>query len=133
MKIILVILLLFLSSTGVANSPVRNQNNRLPKNKEKPYTLINAKIYAYTSLVSLTDSTPCIAANGRNICERQHSRVIANNCLPFGSVVSFGNLNYIVFDKMASRYDCNTFDVYLETYNEAIKHGVKNEVVKVYN
>ena len=96
--------MLFLSSTGVANSPVRNQNNRLPKNKEKPYTLINAKIYAYTSLVSLTDSTPCIAANGRNICERQHSRVIANNCLPFGSVVSFGNLNYIVFDEVVYIY-----------------------------
>ena len=61
-------------------------------------------VTAYNTVVAQTDNSPCIAANGDNICGRTDC-VIANNDYPFGTKVDlegFGTCT--VVDRMNSRY-----------------------------
>src|SRR3989339_658118 len=44
-------------------------------------------ITAYSSTVDQCDSTPCITANGYNLCENNKENVIATNFLPFGTKI----------------------------------------------
>lgn len=77
--------------------------------------LPNATTSAYTSHAGQTDATPCVAADGTDVCVRhaRGERLVANNCLPFGSRVSLNGTTYTVADRMNRRYGCDTYDIYL--------------------
>lgn len=75
----------------------------------------NATASAYTSHVYQTDSTPCVAADGTDVCARhaRGERLVASNCLPLGSRVAINGTTYTVADRMARRYGCDVYDVYM--------------------
>lgn len=81
-----------------------------------------AKVTAYNSVPEQTDSTPCIAANGSNICElRKRGVQTCAAALPFGmklSVPGFGEC--IVVDRLAPKY-ANRIDLYMGGRDEVAK------------
>lgn len=74
---------------------------------------------AYTATVSQTDSTPTITASNQRVREG----IVANNCLPFGTKIKVNNRVFEIQDRMNSRYGCNTFDIYMTDYAEALDFG----------
>jgi len=92
---------------------------------------------AYSSDVAQTDSTPCITANGFNVCQHGEEDVIAANFLPFGAKVRFpelyGDRIFTVHDRMNQRYYYR-IDFWKTSRNRAITFGkrlVKVEVVEM--
>ncbi len=63
----------------------------------------------YNSVYWQTDSTPCITADGYDLCKPGAGDVVATNILPFGTKVRipslFGNRVFVVHDRMNSRYN----------------------------
>jgi 3D (Asp-Asp-Asp) domain-containing protein len=91
---------------------------------------------AYSSEVAQTDSTPCITANGYDVCESGEENVIAANFLKFGTKVKipdlFGDRIFTVQDRMNARYT-KRIDIWMTSKPRAIKYGirtVKIEIVK---
>ena len=70
-----------------------------------------AVVTAYNTVSAQTDASPCIAADGTNICGVSEC-VVANNALPFGTVIElekFGDC--VVRDRLNSRYGAERVDV----------------------
>jgi len=124
----LIIILLLLYPTATNDS----KQGYLPYNKEKPFKLINATVYAYNPTTNQCDNSPNITASGYNNNSRKFN-VVANNCLPFGSVVSINNILYVVLDRMNKRYNCNTFDILMNNYQDAINFGKQQLSIKIYD
>jgi len=97
--------------------------------------VITVPVTAYNSEVGQTDSTPCITANGFNLCKNNEQNVIAANFLPFGTKVRFPdydpNTIYTVQDRMNKRYAYRA-DIWMKTKGEAIKFGLKNLRMEIY-
>jgi 3D (Asp-Asp-Asp) domain-containing protein len=91
-------------------------------------------VTAYSSTADQTDSTPCITANGYNLCEANQENVIAANFLPFGTQVRipeyFGDRIFTVQDRMNARYYYRA-DVWFKTRQDAIVFGAPYTVVEV--
>jgi len=92
----------------------------------------NAKLgefTAYNAEVGQTDADPYTMASGKRVYEG----AIANNCLDFGTKVKVNGKIKVVEDRMNSRYDCDHFDIYMASHDEAIKFGRQNieyEIIK---
>ena len=80
------------------------------------YTSTNT-ITAYNSEKEQCDDSPCITANGFNVCEHGIEDTIATNALKFGTKVRipelFGDRIFIVRDRMNKRYD-DSIDVWMK-------------------
>jgi 3D (Asp-Asp-Asp) domain-containing protein len=91
---------------------------------------------AYNSLEGQTDSTPCIAARGYNLCEANEENVVAANFLPIGAKVKipelFGDREFTVVDRMNARYHYK-MDFWMRNYEDAVKFGSKYARVDVYS
>lgn len=96
---------------------------------------------AYSSEPRQTDSTPCITANGFDLCsyykEYGSGNTIATNILPLGTVVqiTIGDQvkEYVVRDRMNARYNGQRrLDIWMPTTPEAKAFGVKLVEVKVF-
>lgn len=74
---------------------------------------------AYNAEAAQTDADPFIMASGKKV----YKGAIANNCLPFGTKVKVNGKIKVVEDRMNSRYDCNHFDIFMDSYDEAIQFG----------
>jgi 3D (Asp-Asp-Asp) domain-containing protein len=89
---------------------------------------------AYTSEVAQTDSTPCITANGFNLCKSAAEDTIAANFLKFGTKVRipelFGDRVFVVRDRMNKRYP-NRVDVWFKNKTQAIHFGVQTARIEV--
>lgn len=83
---------------------------------------------AYSSTPDQTDDTPCITANGFNVCKFNTENVIATNALPFGTKVRFpdlyGDRVFIVMDRMNARYT-DRVDFWKKNRDDAWKFGYK--------
>ena len=92
------------------------------------------QLTAYTSEVAQTDNSPCITANGFNVCEHGIEDTIAANFLKFGTKVRipeiFGNRVFIVRDRMNKRHP-ERLDVWFKDKGEAIKFGIKTARIEV--
>lgn len=108
----------------------------------QPDRVVKVTFTAYTSSVDETDSTPCISADGTNICKHA-DEVIAVNGLPFGTRITipelFGDQVFVVHDRMNKRYSCKLngycrMDVYFKTGGKAAarKFGVRSAETNVY-
>lgn len=78
-----------------------------------------AEFTAYNAEEGQTDADPLTMASGKKVYEG----AIANNCLAFGTKVKVNGKIKVVEDRMNSRYDCDHFDIYMTSYDEAIKFG----------
>lgn len=95
---------------------------------------------AYSSTVDQTDSTPCITANGHNLCkqyeEQDFGNTIAANFLPTGTQVRLKDVSsdkiYVVRDRMNARYGWGRVDVWLPTREEAVEFGVKRIEMEIF-
>ncbi|KKQ57243.1 MAG: hypothetical protein US74_C0006G0026 [Parcubacteria group bacterium GW2011_GWA2_38_13] len=91
-------------------------------------------ITAYSSTVDQCDSTPCITANGYNLCENNKENVIATNFLPFGTKIripkQFGDRVFTVQDRMNARYYYRA-DVWMQTREKATTFGIKYTEIEV--
>lgn len=91
-------------------------------------------VTAYSSTVDQTDSSPCITANGFNVCEHNKENIIAANFLPFGSRVKmpdlYGDKVFIVQDRMNRRYSYRV-DIWMKTREKAKNFGVKYTTIEV--
>lgn len=91
-------------------------------------------ITAYSSTIDQTDSTPCITANGFDLCENNLENVIAANFLPFGTRVRipkhFGDQIFIVQDRMNARYYYRA-DIWMQTRQKAKEFGIKYSEIEI--
>lgn len=91
-------------------------------------------ITAYNSEAAQTDDSPCITANGFNVCEHGVEDTIAANFLKFGTKVQipelFGDRIFIVRDRMNKKHP-NRVDVWMVNKKDAIKFGVKTAKIVV--
>jgi 3D (Asp-Asp-Asp) domain-containing protein len=89
---------------------------------------------AYNSDPRQTDDTPCITANGFDVCKHGIEDTVAANFLKFGTKVMipelFGDRVFVVRDRMNKRYP-NRVDVWLKDYDDAIKFGVRVATIHV--
>lgn len=92
---------------------------------------IKVSMTAYSSTPGQTDSTPFITANGSHV----RDGIVAANFLPFGTKVKipevFGDKVFSVEDRMNARYYYK-IDVWMPTYEEAKKFGVKYVEVEIF-
>jgi len=101
----------------------KNEAISLPSLEEKTVSMS-----AYTSRVEETDSTPCISADGTNIC-KYDGCVVASNDYPFDTVVDIeGFGECVVKDRMSSRYTgTGNMDMYFgHDLEGAIQFGRQN-------
>ncbi len=89
---------------------------------------------AYNSEPGQTDDSPCITANGFNVCEHGVEDTVAANFLPFGAKVRmpelYGDRVFIVRDRMNSRYK-NRIDIWMVNRSDAIQFCVKRVKIEV--
>ena len=91
-------------------------------------------ITAYNSEAAQTDASPCITANGFNVCNHGEEDTIAANFLKFGTKVQipelFGDRVFVVRDRMNKRHS-DRVDVWMKDRSDAIKFGVKVAEIRV--
>jgi len=89
---------------------------------------------AYTSEAAQTDASPCITANGFNVCVHGIEDTVAANFLPFGTKVRipdmFGERIFIVRDRMNRRYP-DRVDVWFKEKPAAMQFGIRTLRVEV--
>jgi 3D (Asp-Asp-Asp) domain-containing protein len=103
-----------IQSVRESSRNIEETQNSLPLS---PYRTV--EVSAYTADPRETDSTPTVMASGKTV----YVGAVANNWLPFGTVVTIGGREYVVEDRMNRRYPPWTFDVFMEDYGEARKWG----------
>ncbi len=111
-------------------------DNHLPKAaKPRVRRTIYVTATAYSSTVDQTDSTPCIAAKGFNLCEHNKEDVIATNYLPIGTKVRFpelyGDEIFSVQDRMNKRY-YERVDFWMKTREKAKNFGLKTVKMEIF-
>ena len=101
----------------------------------EPSRVIKVPVTAYNSLPEQTDSTPCITANGFDLCKNNTQNVIAANFLPFGTKVRFPdydpNTIYTVQDRMNARYNYRA-DIWMKNYADAREFGIRQLKMEIY-
>ncbi len=102
--------------------------------KAEPKQVLKIPITAYTSDVAQTDSTPCIAARGFDLCKHNEEDVIAANFLPMGAKIRipelYGDRVFTVVDRMNARYTYRV-DIWMREYDDARAFGIKYTTVEV--
>ena len=91
-------------------------------------------ITAYNSEPGQTDDSPCITANGYNVCKSGVEDTIAANFLKFGTKVQipelFGDRIFVVRDRMNKKHP-NRVDIWMVDKSDAIHFGVKVAKIQV--
>ncbi len=89
---------------------------------------------AYNSDPAQTDDTPCITANGFDVCKHNVEDTIAANFLKFGTKVRipelYGDRVFVVRDRMNKRYS-ERVDIWMKEKVDARKFGVKVAKIEV--
>jgi 3D (Asp-Asp-Asp) domain-containing protein len=103
--------------------------------KPKPVLATSKRVItAYNSEVAQCDDSPCITANGFNVCEHGVEDTIAANFLKFGTKVKipdlFGDRVFIVRDRMNPKHD-NRVDIWMKEKVDAKQFGVKLARIEV--
>ena len=124
-----------ISEEGIITENVDETGGNLPKNIDLVVKSVSTHIItAYNSDPAQTDSTPCITANGFNLCEHGIEDTVAANFLPFGTKIRipelFGDRIFTVRDRMNSRYH-SRLDIWMKSKADAKQFGVKSAIVEV--
>ena len=89
---------------------------------------------AYNSDKAQCDDSPCITANGFNVCKHGIEDTVAANFLPMGTKIRipalFGDRIFVVRDRMAKRHQ-NRVDIWMKNYSSAIKFGIKTATIEI--
>jgi 3D (Asp-Asp-Asp) domain-containing protein len=116
----------------------RNSLNRnyLPENNEREVAYVTKIVFtAYNSEVAQCDDTPCVTANGFDVCKHDKEDTIAMNGIKFGTKIRipelFGDRVFVVRDRMNARYGSNRGDIWMREKSAAKQFGVKVAKVEV--
>ncbi|MDD5031573.1 MAG: hypothetical protein PHR36_00830 [Patescibacteria group bacterium] len=117
------------------NEPGQVIVNHLPENDVWAVErVVQRVITAYNSEVGQCDDSPCITANGFNVCEHGEEDTIAANFLKFGTKVRipelFGDKIFVVRDRMNSKF-ANRVDVWMVEKQDARKFGEKLAKIEI--
>lgn len=109
----------------------------LPKLEQKePKNRVYVYASAYNSLPEQTDSSPCITANGFNVCEHGIEDTIAMNNIPMGTLIKipslFGDRIFVVRDRMNARYGSENIDIWMKNLADAKKFGRRYVQIEIY-
>lgn len=109
--------------------------NNLPENQDLTVkTTSHRLVTAYNSEIGQTDKSPCITANGFDLCQHGREDSVAANFLPFGAKVKmpelFGDKVFIVRDRMNQRFN-NRIDVWMVSQADAKQFGVRLAKIQV--
>ena len=89
---------------------------------------------AYSSTVDQCDSTPCIAADGYNVCTAGQENVVAANFLKFGTKIKipelYGDKVFTVHDRMHPRFN-NRVDLWKLSRDSAIQYGKRTIKIEI--
>jgi len=93
-------------------------------------TVAYAHVTGYNTVPEQTDDTPCIAANGTNICGRTDA-VACPRAIPLGTMVEIDGKDYECVDRLAPKYD-NRYDISCDKDTEcpAKVTGYKEVIIK---
>jgi 3D (Asp-Asp-Asp) domain-containing protein len=117
---------------------------RFIDNADKPQVIVEPTVArtmyvtttAYNSEVAQCDSTPCITADGFNVCKHGIEDVVASNFLKFGTKIripeQFGDRVFVVHDRMATRFS-NRIDIWMIEKSDAIAYGKRTVKVEILN
>ncbi len=95
--------------------------------QKEPVKKLSAILTAYSSSYDETWGDPFITASG----QRVRTGVIANNCLPFGTMVEINGMYFEVLDRKNSRYGCEWFDIWKPSKQEAINFGITRSYINI--
>ena len=88
-------------------------------------------VTAYSSRPEETDADPFITASG----EKVHPGIVANNMLPFGTIIKFpqlfGNQSFVVQDRMNIHKGGNHIDIWFPSTEEALQFGKRKTIAEV--
>ena len=109
--------------------------NHLPENDVWAVKrVVHRVVTAYNSEVGQCDNSPCITANGFNLCKHGEEDTIAANFLRFGTKVRipelFGDKVFVVRDRMNVRFS-NRVDIWMVDKQDAKDFGVKLAKIEV--
>ena len=109
--------------------------NSLPENSDLKVSWETYRtITAYNSEVGQCDSSPCITANGFNVCKHGLEDSIAANWLKFGTKVRipelFGDRVFVVRDRMNKRFP-DKVDIWMVHKEDAKSFGVKVAKIEI--
>ena len=112
------------------------RNGILQKVEPKVVRTYTVVATAYSSTPDQTDDTPCLTANGYDVCEANVENIIAANFLKLKTKVRipdlYGDQIFTVQDRMHPRFD-NRIDLWKTDRARAIEFGkrlVKIEVIE---
>lgn len=121
-------------------NPIAETENKSfgPENKPTDlYRVVKTSTHtmtAYNSEAAQTDSTPCITANGFNVCNHGIEDTVAANFLPMGTKIRipdlFGDRVFTVRDRMNKRYS-DRVDIWMLHKTDALKFGVRKARIEV--
>lgn len=128
------------AAAEIETAPVVGPENKAfgPEAKPAdPYRVVRTSTHtmtAYNSEAAQTDSTPCITANGFNVCEYGIEDTVAANFLPMGTKIRipdlFGDRIFTVRDRMNKRYS-DRVDIWMIKKADAMKFGVRKARIEV--
>lgn len=105
--------------------------------KEPEIRVVSSAVHtmtAYNSEAGQTDDSPCITANGFDVCTHGIEDTVAANFLPFGTLVRipdlFGDRIFVVRDRMNKRYS-DRMDVWMLQRSQALKFGVRRTRIEI--
>jgi hypothetical protein len=91
---------------------------------------VRAHVTGYNTVSGQTDSTPCIAASGANICGRRDV-VACPRRISLGTVVEIRGETYVCEDRLAKKYDAR-FDISCDKDKECPYEVAGWTMIKVY-
>lgn len=123
-------LLSFLGVKGEVASHLPVNDDKTLKVKRTGYHPMTA----YNSEPGQTDNSPCITANGFDVCKHGKEDTIAANFLKFGTKVRipelFGDRVFVVRDRMNSRYT-DRIDIWMVNRSDALKFGKRVAKIEI--
>jgi len=120
-----------------------SQTERFPVSPDRvPRRVANVRLSFYTSSIRETDSTPCIPADGSNLCLLAEQGVVdslATNRLALGTTVRFPELEiagvvipskqFKVRDRMNDRYTQYSNPIFMDMYVAVLDESGKIDLV----
>ena len=127
--------LLYEKNPYIDDEIILNIETRLPINgnlsaKNAGYHVMTA----YNSEPGQTDDSPCITANGFDVCKHGIEDTIAANFLKLGTKIKipqlFGDKVFVVRDRMNARFQ-NRVDVWMLKRSSAMKFGIRSAKIEI--
>jgi hypothetical protein len=92
---------------------------------------LRAHVTGFNTVPAQTDSTPCIAASGANICGR-HDAVACPQGIKLGTVVEIRGETYVCEDRTARKFN-GRFDISCDKDKNCPYHVAGSTTVRIYD